>query len=396
MTRDEVRDTILKLKNPYILCELPTGFGKSKIAIDWLLSRVPVLADNTKILIVVPRLVLIQNWKDELKKWKCQKYIPYITFVTYISLPKLCDRFDYSAVIFDEAHHLSERCREALDAVDIPQSMLLSATVGKNFKWDIKALFKGIYAYKISARKAIEEEVLPDPTVFLVPLVLNNTKADCQIVKNKSLSKSITVEYKDRFKYAKVKNQKVIIKCTQRQCYNEMTSLIEWYKRKIYDKRCEMMFLQKSGERLKWLSEQKESVVKEVLNTFDKERTLTFCKDIAQTEKLGKYCVNSKNTLSKANLEKFNTGLINHITACNMLDEGVNLSDCRIGIYAMLNSSERMIKQKLGRLLRHPKPVIIIPFFLGTRDEEIVNKMLQDYNPDLVYRINNIKEIRLS
>lgn len=62
----------------------------------------------------------------------------------------------------------------------------------------------------------------------------------------------------------------------------------------------------------------------------------------------------------------------------------VNLVNCKIGIYAMLNSSERMIKQRLGRLLRHPEPIIIIPYYKGTREEDIVRKMLEDYNPDLI------------
>ena len=78
-----------------------------------------------------------------------------------------------------------------------------------------------------------------------------------------------------------------------------------------------------------------------------------------------------------------------------MLDEGVNLVNCRVGVYAVLNSSERMIKQKLGRLLRHPDPVIIIPYFKGTRDQELVEKMLEDYNPQLVTTITNLTELKL-
>ena len=54
----------------------------------------------------------------------------------------------------------------------------------------------------------------------------------------------------------------------------------------------------------------------------------------------------------------------------------MNLSNCRIGIYANLNSSEIIIKQRLGRILRHEKPVIVIPFYKGTREEELVAKML--------------------
>lgn len=73
----------------------------------------------------------------------------------------------------------------------------------------------------------------------------------------------------------------------------------------------------------------------------------------------------------------------------------VNLTNCRIGVYATLNSSERMITQKLGRILRHPKPIIIIPYYKYTRDEEIVQKMCENYNPNLIKTITNLNEIQL-
>ena len=78
-----------------------------------------------------------------------------------------------------------------------------------------------------------------------------------------------------------------------------------------------------------------------------------------------------------------------------MLNEGMNLVDCRVGIYANLNSSDTIIKQRTGRLLRHPNPIIIIPYYKRTREEELVDKMLKDYNPELVKTINFIEEIQL-
>lgn len=78
-----------------------------------------------------------------------------------------------------------------------------------------------------------------------------------------------------------------------------------------------------------------------------------------------------------------------------MLNEGCNLYDCQIGIYASLHSSDRLVKQQLGRLLRHPNPVLIIPYYENTRDEEIVNKMLEDYNPELVKKVTGLSQIKI-
>lgn len=73
----------------------------------------------------------------------------------------------------------------------------------------------------------------------------------------------------------------------------------------------------------------------------------------------------------------------------------MNLVNCQVGIYANLNSSEAIIKQRMGRLLRHPNPIIIVPYFKNTREEELMNVMLKDYNPELVTTISNIKDIKI-
>lgn len=73
----------------------------------------------------------------------------------------------------------------------------------------------------------------------------------------------------------------------------------------------------------------------------------------------------------------------------------MNLVNCQVGIYANLNSSDTIVKQRMGRLLRHKNPVLIVPYFVGTRDEELVNKMLENYNPELVTMINDYKKIKI-
>ena len=73
----------------------------------------------------------------------------------------------------------------------------------------------------------------------------------------------------------------------------------------------------------------------------------------------------------------------------------MNLVNCQVGIYANLNSSDTIVKQRMGRLLRHKNPVLIVPYFVGTRDEELTNKMLENYNPKLVTVINDYKKIKI-
>lgn len=387
MTREGVGDEILQVKSPHVLVELPTGFGKSKVALDLIKHYIDEgeFEELPSILIVIPRLVLPDGWRKELDKWGYKELESTITFVTYVSFPKKAGHWDI--VVFDEAHHLSPRCREALSDFDIRKVIMLSATVGRKLKEELNILFPDLYTYKVPIKKAIQEEILPDPRVFLIPLTLDRTNPTFEIVRNASQRVELRIPYRDKFRYINIKNRKIIIQCTQSQYYNEMSAMIAWYKKKSFMTAFKNLFLRKSGERLKWLSDQKSGVVKQILGIVANERTLTFCNGVAHTEELGKYCINSENKESQENLNKFNAEKVNHITACNMLDEGVNLVNCRVGIYAVLNSSERMIKQKLGRLLRHPSPIIIIPYYKGTRDQEIVEKMLEDYNPQLVKEV---------
>lgn len=388
MDRKQISKEILAIKSPYIVTELATGTGKSKIALDWLAKKAK---KGDKILIVIPRLVLIDNWKKEIKKWKKTRYLNYIKFVTYVSFPKVAD--EYKVVIFDECHHLSERCQDALKGFKIHNAIFLSATVGRNLREQLPRLFNDVYIYKIGLKDAIKSEILPDPVVYLLPLHLDTKNPNQIFTKNKGKGNPITIDYRDRWK-VKAKTQ-IDIRCTQWQYHNELCGLIDFYKRKAFNSVMEKIYLHKCGERLKWLASQKQDLILRLLDKLSSNRTLTFCSSIEQTEQLGKYCVNSKNKDAISYLQLFNKGKINHITACNMLDEGQNLTDCQIGIFVMINSSDKLIIQRTGRLLRHQNPYIIIPYWCDTREQEIVNKMKENYNPSLIKTISSINEIEI-
>lgn len=395
MDRDSVNKEILELSNNHknLLIELPTGFGKSKLALDILKKHIETI--NQKVLIVVPRLVLIDTWKEEFEKWGMRTYLLSVEFVTYVSLPKVAGNWDM--VIFDECHHLSKRCREALESFEITRSILLSATVKNSVKWELKGTFQNLFFYKINMKEAIDNEVLPDPRVFLIPLSLETNIPTESIWKNpRGKEPALEVSWANRWAAIRQKTQKVRIYCTEWQYYTDMSTQIDWYKNKYMRTRNEAFkhkWLRLAGDRLKWLSDKKVDLVSRILWLIRGHRTLTFCNSIEQTEELGSYCINSKNKESANILKAFNEGRIDHITACNMLNEGMNLVNCQVGIYNNLNSSEIIVKQRLGRILRHERPVIVIPYYKDTREQELVEKMLEDYNPDLITVLNKYEDL---
>lgn len=390
MTRDTIKQEILNLKGNNFLFELPTGTGKTKLAIDKIKS---LIKPNESILIVVPRNVLKDSWKSEFKKW-WPKNKHHVEYTTYVSFPKYKGKWDF--VIFDEGHHLSERCRESLCDFTIKYSIILSATVNRGLKDELKEVFSNIVFYKMKLREAIEENILPEPEIYLCPLTLDNKIPTNIIVKNpKAKGNPIKCSWARRWECIMQKNHPIHIYCTESQYYIDLCSQIEYWKRRSNSIIGKNKWLKLCGDRLKWLSTKKMQYLYKILAYLSEYRTITFCNNIEQTELLGDYCINSKNANSFKYLNDFNEGRINHITACNMLNEGMNLTNCQIGIYGNLNSSETIIKQRLGRILRHPKPKIIIPYFKNTREEELVQKMLEDYNPELITVISNINEIKI-
>ena len=379
MTREEVNNLALSKIDgtKCLILELITGMGKTKVAIDLMnhiCDRV-FRNDNspTSILILVAKIVHKQTWLDEMKKWGGIKS-DYITIECYESL-KNYENSRFDVVVADEMQHLSEARLEVLNTISINEAFIgLSATI----KRDMRDYFINNYDAKVikcGLREAVEDEVLPEPTVYLIPLTLDTTK----------------------FTY-KIKKFGRDIITTQKGYYDTVSSLIDWYKSKYFNSRNERMknlWLSIAGKRLKWCAEQKESLVLSLLDKFKNYKTLTFCSSIEQSERLGKHNITSKNKDSIKNLEMFNQNKIKHITACNILNEGVNLTNCRVGIFCNLNSSEIIVKQRVGRILRHKSPVIIIPYFENTREEELVQKMIEEYDKDYIIIVDSINGIKL-
>ena len=56
--REAVKAAILDMPNDNLLIELPTGHGKTAVALELLRERVP----SGKVLVVVPKIVLKKNF----------------------------------------------------------------------------------------------------------------------------------------------------------------------------------------------------------------------------------------------------------------------------------------------------------------------------------------------
>lgn len=334
-----------------------------------------------------------------------KEYIDYNDSVYCVEVPShmIVVRSQGYSFISGNCHHLSELKREYLNSIlkvnPNVKLLFLSATIPR----DIMDYMKSLGTYNIvksTIADGIKDEVLPTPMIYTIPLYLDNTKCTEEIVKNPRSNNPVTCNYSERWNFIKrFTSRKIIIKCTQKQYYNELSDKIDWYKRKFMFNKTVVFknkWLRAAGERLKWLSEQKVDICQSIVSLLQDQRVLLFYNNIEQSLKFKDYApINSKNKNALKNLEDFNNSKINHISSVNMLSEGMNLTNCRVCLFCNLNASEILSQQKFGRSLRHPKPIVIIPYFKDTRDEELKDKMLKDYDSSMIKEITDIKDIKL-
>lgn len=390
-------------KTNCLLLEAATGTGKSKISIDlvnYLISSQWYKDKETiNILILVAKRVHKQTWKVEIEKWggiNHPKAHINICMECYESLKNHCkERWDI--ILSDEVHHIGSEIRlDFLKTMSFGYFLGLSATIPRK----LKQFFKYNYHSEVVSCdiiEAIEDDILPEPEILLFPLILDNrAETETWEFHPKAPGPVIHASYKDIRKYKWNKDAHVIISMTQKQKLLEYDHLIEFFKSKYvqtHNHVLERSWLFQAGKRLEYLAEIKLPIIKDILDKLKRQRTITFCKTIQQAEAAGKWCIHSKNVNADKYYKDFNAKKINHITAVNILNENANLVDCRYAIFCNLSSSDIVIPQRLGRAMRHKHPVIIVPYYQGTREQEIVEKMFSEYNKDFIRVIHSIQEI---
>lgn len=398
MTREKIySECLTKLeKSDFLLLELATGFGKTRNAILLInhLVETKYQGKHTSMLLLVAKIVHKQTWKDEFKKWGGIN-VDDLTIECYESLKKHeHESFDF--VVMDECHHLnSDKRLDLFSTLTYGNVIGLSATIPKK----LKQYFQYQYHAEVvtcNIVDAIEDEVLPEPQIILYPLQLDNTRPTESIEVNpKAKGKTYYGNYNELWKYRKMKVH-AIISCTSRQRVNEYNSQILYERNRYMRTRQDFLknkWLFDCGERIKYLANLKNNIVLSILQRLEKERTITFCKTIEQADILGKYSIHSKNKDSDIIYNNFNAKKINHIVSVNVLNEGANLVDCKYAVFANYSASESIGPQRIGRSLRHKSPIIIMPYYESTREEEIVQEMIKDFNRDFIKTVHSLKEL---
>lgn len=386
-----------------------TGVGKSRVAIKAVMDLFDQYEEGFSALVVVAEDAHKENWKNEFRKFLNplvhDLIMSHVQIICYASL-KNCRDTKWDLIVFDEAHHLqSDLRKDILGSLSSPRVIALSATLKEDVLAALTQCFGRFKVDRISLQDAIDKGFLPEPKIICIPLELerfNRTEIiEMDLRTAKSEDKGIINElWSNRWKY--LKNRKsyaghiIHFSCTQKEKYDYINEQFDYYKKMYFRNqtniRLKNMWLQWGSKRKRYLGELKTQRASILCNKLkNRKKFICFCSSISQAEILGgSNCIHSKKSNVAEIISEFNSKKRDSIYAVGMLQEGVSLTDIQVGIIIQLDGEERGFVQKFGRSLRADNPIQYILYYKNTRDEEYLNKALENIDKNyIIYEDNN-------
>ena len=425
---------------------MATGTGKTITALNCVLEEYKK-TKKYQIIIVVPTIDLVNQWKEELEKFNYSnilqvsskhkwnsEFVRYVQDINYginnniaiITTYKsfVNDKFyklfnkvqEHFTLIADEAHNIgSKEVLKKFKLLKTPRMIALSATPKRNYDplgtKNIEKIFSDSepYTYVFSLERAIKEKYLTRYLYYPKIVKLND----------------------DEFEEYKIITKK----------------LIPFMSDEGLEEGAQMLLLKR--KRIIHKARNKESVFLEILNELNDKNKLSHAFVFAPE---GKYKDNDKNILNsfikittdnyskirvdsftskdtnRADiLKSFENGVLDIIFAMKALDEGVDIPRTEVGIFTSSTGNPRQYIQRRGRVLRkHPDKdiaiiydMIVVPdsfseetfniersllkqeltrvgYFADLSEnyyqaKEVLNKISQDYNLNLDTIITELK-----
>jgi len=415
ITRDELQKQAVQalIDDGFIMVNWGTGVGKSRVAIDAIDRLFKAGAQN--ILLLVDQGIHKTNWRNEFLEAKGPEHGAFlydsVTVECYASLPKYTGT-SWDLVIADEAHHLrSENRVDLLASLKADRMVCLSATI--SCKGDAEALLKTLSrfgdfkSFDFGLQDAIDNEILPEPTVHIHVLPLKDLGARHLIVEEwgaKARRRTIDTDFEhyrqflDKDQYPAVT---LNIDCSAAEAYS-------YYEKQMEERSKRYKDLKKKADdgenvpapqlemaknrmvrygllRKNLLGTSKTQFMTWLLKKLEGKRYICFCSDVDQAWTLGGdnvICNEVKDC--DAIVNAFNDGERNSLFAVNMGKEGQNLSGIEACVVVQLMGKDRHFIQEMGRAMRAKDPQQHIVVVDGTKDIEYLRDSVSSINPKYI------------
>ena len=353
----------------HVLMEFATGTGKS-------LAAIRLIKDNPKEkwVILVSKLVHINNWRDEFTKWNKDHLLKQVQFIAYASATKFAETGIKRNVIADEAHNINENRYMAIrDILNInPHTqkgtgrghfIALSATIDEERRPMLHRL--GIShqnTVKFSLDSSVNADIIADYKLLVVDVPLENTKVA----------------------YHRLNKWK-IVKATEEDVYHILTAK---YK-SILEMGGDTKFATLDRMHFIYNCPSKKAAAQIIIEQLDDDRKLlVFGSSIAQIEGLVYHTHHSKKSKKDDTFQRFKDGKISTLGAVTTIAEGVNIPKLDTGFIVQAMSKSLHMVQRTGRLLRKDtdkQATVIVLRLIGTQDEKWVNNSLKDFDKNKVH-----------
>jgi superfamily II DNA or RNA helicase len=401
--KDSIQSKAVQLsrKNRFICLEWSTGTGKTLAAVK-IVNDILKSNPKAKGYLICKESTHKKNWLLDIKKHKMSKVEKSMKTILYASLKNQNDKADF--VVLDECHALTplriKHLRQVLQKGT--KLIFLSATIPKEKKELINRLCKKVHYYTISLDKAFELKLLPEPSLVVHKIYLNDKivrgklwEYKARMPKDKKTGKFKKCSHKDLFMTLKntPKVWGIICQGTEQETYTALTKQMVYYQELSEDLKipypvrvgCRNKFLNIASTRKKFIAEVKTHPVKDLVKQFrlDNARFICFTGSIKQVKELGSDSAgHSKNDdkLNQQLIDCFNNEECTELFAVKMLREGVNLTNIERGIITQLDSGIGSFFQMLGRCLRHEFPEMHLLVVQNTQDEVYFRKSMENFN----------------
>ncbi|MEF8872292.1 MAG: DEAD/DEAH box helicase family protein [Haloarculaceae archaeon] len=324
--------------------ELPTGSGKTVIGIA------AMEALDVPTLVVVPTIDLLTQWRDELtREFDCpvgqlgggEQRVEDVTVATYDSAylraAELGDRF--GLVVFDEVHHLGgEGYRDIARLLAAPARLGLTATFERpDGAHEVVAALLGPLVHRIGVDDLAGEHL-----------------ADYDI---KRLTVALTDE--ERAVYERHQSTFTDYLASSNIQLRSGSDYQELVKRSGTDPRARAALLAKQRAReVTMNAERKVERLAEILDRHRTDRVLVFTASTDLVYRLSeRFLIPAITHETGADeretiLQRFRDGTYSRVVTANVLDEGVDVPACNVGVLLAGSGSQREFTQRLGRILR--------------------------------------------
>ena len=324
--------------------ELPTGAGKTVVAIDVIAERgVPTL-------VVVPTIDLVEQWRRELETefgvavgqfGGGEQTREPITVSTYDSAYLRAEEVggEFGLAVFDEVHHLGgEGYRDAARLVAAPARLGLTATFERpDGAHDVVAELVGPKVYE-AVVDDLAGEHLADYEVRRIEVALGPDEREAY-----EDAQGTFVDYLKRSNLS-LRSGSDYRKLVMRSGTDP--------------KAREALLAKQRARRIMMNADAKVGTLGRLLDRHRDDRVIVFTAHTDLVYRLSeRYLVpaitSETGTAERREiLERFRDGTYSRVVTANVLDEGVDVPDANVAIVLAGSGSEREFTQRLGRVLR--------------------------------------------